>query len=148
MDTKTRGVLAGALALALAIAGVGVGIASSRNVDTHRATTPQQPNPQSRASATQPATIADESDDAQGADDTHDKATPITGSALRKASEAALAYLAQRDLQGRVSETEAGDQESYYEVEVTLDSGRQLDVHLDRDFNVLRADGDGSGQDD
>jgi hypothetical protein len=147
MDTKTRGVLAGGLAVALVIAGVGVGIASSRNVDTHRATTPQQPNPHSRASATQPANVADESDDTQGADDKHDKATPITGSALQKASSAALAYLAQRGLQGRVSETEAGDQESYYEVELTLDTGRKLDVHLDRDFNVLRADSDRSGQD-
>jgi hypothetical protein len=147
MDTKIRGVLASGLALALVIAGVGVGIASSRHVDLHRPTAPQQPDTRSRSSVAPPANMADESDDPQGADDKRDKATPISGSALQEASDAALAYLAQRGLQGRVSETEAGDQESYYEVEVTLDSGRKLDVHLDRQFNVLQADSDGSGQD-
>jgi hypothetical protein len=41
-----------------------------------------------------------------------------------------------------VTETEVGDEESYYEVEVTLDDGRQVDVQLDERFAVV-----GSSQD-
>jgi hypothetical protein len=91
--------------------------------------------------------VANESSDAEGPDDKRDNQPPITGSALQKASGAALTYLADHGMQGRVSQTEEGDQQSYYEVEVTLASGRQLDVHLDRDFKVLGAEGDGSGSD-
>jgi len=66
-----------------------------------------------------------------GADDEND--APITGSALERASEAAL----QATGGGRVTETELGDEESYYEVEVTLPDGSQTDVQLDRDYNVV-----------
>ncbi len=59
--------------------------------------------------------------------------TPITGPALDQASRAALDHTGQ----GSVSETEVGDEESYYEVEVTLDDGSQTDVQLDRGFNVV-----------
>jgi uncharacterized membrane protein YkoI len=62
-----------------------------------------------------------------------DNETPITGDALTRASAAALA----ETKGGRVTETEVGDEEGYYEVEVTLDDGRQVDVALDRDFRVL-----------
>jgi len=58
---------------------------------------------------------------------------PITGAALDRASAAALAYTGD----GRITETETGDEESLYEVEVTLDDGRQVDVQLDADFNVV-----------
>ncbi len=47
--------------------------------------------------------------------------TAITGSALKGASDAALAHTGG----GRVAETEAGDEESYYEVEVTNADGSQ-----------------------
>ena len=57
---------------------------------------------------------------------------PISGNALDKAEAAALA-----DTPGRVTETEVGDEESYYEVEVTRPDGSQVDVQLDRDFNVV-----------
>ena len=53
--------------------------------------------------------------------------------------------------EGRVTETEVGDEESYYEVEVTLDDGSQVDVQLDRSFNVVgseRRRGDRSAADD
>ena len=52
--------------------------------------------------------------------------------------------------EGRVTETEVGDEESYYEVEVTLDDGSQVDVQLDEEFNVVgdEADDDGSEDDD
>jgi hypothetical protein len=78
---------------------------------------------------------------AQGGDDSE---PPITGDALAKASEAALAHTGG----GRVSETEVGDEESYYEVEVTLADGSQVDVQLDRDFRVVGGETDGAGEDD
>ena len=49
---------------------------------------------------------------------------------------------------GRVTGTEIGDEESYYEVEVTLDDGSQVDVHLDRDFDVLSTPADNESPDD
>ena len=63
---------------------------------------------------------------------------PIEGAALARAEAAALAHTGQ----GRVTDTEAGDEESYYEVEVTLDDGSQVDVQLDRGFDVVGAEGD------
>lgn len=60
---------------------------------------------------------------------------PITGPALGRASAAALAYTHG----GRVTETENGDEESQYEVEVTLANGRQVDVQLDASFAVVGA---------
>jgi hypothetical protein len=78
---------------------------------------------------------------ASGGDD--DEA-PITGDALERASDAALA----RTGGGRVTETEVGDEESYYEVEVTLDDGSQVDVQLDEDFNVVGSETDDDEDDD
>ena len=49
---------------------------------------------------------------------------------------------------GRVTGTEVGDEEGYYEVEVTRDDGSRVDVHLDRDFNVLSAPADQEGSPD
>jgi hypothetical protein len=37
----------------------------------------------------------------------------------------------------KVTETEVGDEESYYEVEVRQPDGSQVDVQLDRGFNVV-----------
>ena len=67
-----------------------------------------------------------------------DHETPITGEALGKASA------------GRVTGTEVGDEEGYYEVEVTLPGGGQVDVHLDQAFKVLggTADQDSKGDQD
>jgi hypothetical protein len=73
-----------------------------------------------------------------------DHETPITGEALGKASAAALASTGG----GRVTGTEVGDEEGYYEVEVTLPGGGQVDVHLDRAFNVLDTAADKDGRDD
>jgi hypothetical protein len=58
---------------------------------------------------------------------------PITGDAYDKATAKALETTGG----GRVTETEAGDEESYYQVEVTLDDGSQVDVNLDEQFNVV-----------
>ena len=68
----------------------------------------------------------------------------ITGSALDKASAAALEHTGE----GRVTETEAGDEESYYEVEVTLGDGSEVDVQLDRSFNVVGSEGEDGAEDD
>jgi uncharacterized membrane protein YkoI len=67
----------------------------------------------------------------------------ITGSALQNASDAALEHTGG----GTVTETEVGDEESYYEVEVTTDEGQQ-DVQLDRSFNVVSSEGDSDEEDD
>ena len=75
-----------------------------------------------------------------------DPQQPITGTALARASEAALASTGG----GRVTETEVGDEESYYEVEVTLAGGRQVDVQLDKSFAVVstKADSESPGDRD
>ncbi|MGI9600583.1 MAG: PepSY domain-containing protein [Acidimicrobiales bacterium] len=62
-----------------------------------------------------------------------DNEQPITGAALERASAVALDHLGE----GSVTETEVGDEDSYYEVEVRLDDGREVDVQLDEEFNVV-----------
>ncbi len=72
-------------------------------------------------------------------DDATDR--PIEGTELQQASEAALAETGG----GKVTETEVGDEESLYEVEVTLDNGDQVDVQLDEDFQVVGTKPDSGG---
>lgn len=74
----------------------------------------------------------------------NDTDTPITGEALDKASAAALAHTGE----GRVTETEVGDEESLYEVEVALDDGSQVDVQLDETFAVVGEEADNDTTDD
>jgi hypothetical protein len=62
-----------------------------------------------------------------------DTDVPITGDALDRASAAALAHTGG----GRVTGTEVGDEDSYYEVEVTLTNGNQVDVQLTEAFEVV-----------
>ena len=79
-----------------------------------------------------------------GGDDGDDH--PITGDAYDKASAAALEATGG----GTVTESEVGDEESYYEVEVTLDDGSQVDVQLDQEYNVVgqkHEAGEGAGED-
>ncbi|MGI9621255.1 MAG: PepSY domain-containing protein [Acidimicrobiales bacterium] len=76
-----------------------------------------------------------------------DEELPITGPALERASAAALAHTGE----GRVTDTEVGDEDSFYEVEVTLENGSEVDVQLDEGFNVVGAEAetsDASGDDD
>ncbi len=68
----------------------------------------------------------------------------ISGPDAEKAKEAALAHTNG----GRVTDTEVGDEEGYYEVEVTRDDGSQTDVHLDRDLDVVSSHADDQGPDD
>jgi uncharacterized membrane protein YkoI len=83
---------------------------------------------------------------ASGGDDDGNEGpdTAITGEALDKASAAAL----EETGGGRVTETEVGDEESYYEVEVTLDDGSQVDVQLDESFKVVGQESDGANEED
>ena len=64
------------------------------------------------------------------------------GAKLEKAKNIALDHV-----NGRVTGTEVDDEEGYYEVEVTLPGGGQVDVHLDQAFKVLggTADRDSKG---
>jgi uncharacterized membrane protein YkoI len=77
-----------------------------------------------------------------GDDDATEQA--ISGSALEQASDAALQHTGG----GEVTDTEEGDEESYYEVEVTLDDGTQTDVQLDEQFNVVGDESDGTSEED
>jgi hypothetical protein len=69
--------------------------------------------------------------------------TPITGDALTKASQVALAFTGG----GTVTGSEVGDEESYYEVEVTKADGSQVDVQLDENFVVVSNKTDAPGAD-
>ena len=70
--------------------------------------------------------------------------TAITGTALQRASAAALAETGG----GRVTGSEVGDEESYYEVEVTRDDGSQVDVQLDENFAVVGSSADSEHSDE
>ena len=78
-----------------------------------------------------------------GGDDSSEQ-QQATGPGIEKAKSVALEHTNG----GRVSGTEIGDEEGYYEVEVTRENGSQVDVHLDRDFNVLSTPADNEGPDD
>jgi uncharacterized membrane protein YkoI len=76
-------------------------------------------------------------DESPGHDD--GSGTPITGSALDRAKAVALQHTGG----GKATDSEIRDEEGYYEVEVQKPDGSQVDVHLDRNFNVLNEQGDG-----
>jgi hypothetical protein len=67
----------------------------------------------------------------------------ISGEAERRASRAALVATGG----GRVTDTEARDEESYYEVQVTFFDGRHVDVQLDKSFSVVGNSPDGEDDD-
>lgn len=71
---------------------------------------------------------------------------PLTGSALERASAAALAHTGG----GTVLETEAGDDGAAYGVEIRLEDGSVVEVSLDESFQVVdnQVDDDGPGYDD
>ena len=69
--------------------------------------------------------------------------TPIRGADLERASAAALEHTGG----GEVTGTEVDDEESYYEVEVTLDDDTQMDVQLDESFAVVSDKVDGEDDD-
>lgn len=69
---------------------------------------------------------------------------PLTGTALERASRAALDHTGG----GTVVETEAGDDGAAYGVEVRLNDGRTVEVNLDANFNVIGQEGDDDGAGD
>ena len=73
-----------------------------------------------------------------------DSSAQPTGDNIEKAKSAALDHTNG----GNVTGTEVDDEEGYYEVEVTSDDGSQVDVHLDRNFNVLSTPTDHENPDD
>ncbi len=120
MTNKIKGVAAAMAAVAaLAIGGAAIaGAAGSSN-------TPSEQPPAN--TATQSGATAEDQEAKEGPDQ------PIGGTALDQASAAALQHTGG----GQVTDTEVGDEESYYEVEVSRDDGTQVDVQLDRSFNVV-----------
>ena len=120
MTNKIKGVAAAMAAVAaLAIGGAAIaGAAGSSN------TASQQPPANA---ATQSGATAENQEANEGPDQA------IGGTALDQASAAALQHTGG----GQVTDTEVGDEESYYEVEVSRDDGTQVDVQLDRSFNVV-----------
>jgi len=79
-----------------------------------------------------------------GDSDSGETDVPISGAELGPASDAALAHLGE----GKVTDTEVGDEESYYEVEVTLNDGSEVDVQLNRDFSVVGTEAEKPGEPD
>jgi hypothetical protein len=71
---------------------------------------------------------------------------PLTGSALEKATAAALRHTGG----GTVIETEAGDDGAAYGVEIRLDDGRVVEIGLDANFEIIgqESDDDGSADDE
>ena len=84
------------------------------------------------------ASSGDDGPEDDGAD------TAISDDALQRASEAALVHTGA----GRVTGSEVDDEESKYEIEVTLNNGDQIDVQLDEQFNVVGDENDGRGDAD
>ena len=74
---------------------------------------------------------------ASGGDDGAGGDKGISGPALDKASASALKATGG----GKVTGSEVGDEESYYEIEVTRDDGSQVDVQLDRSLQRGAAEG-------
>lgn len=62
------------------------------------------------------------------------------GTNLDKAKSVAL-----QQVNGRVTGSEVGDEEGAYQIEVTKDGGTQVDVNLDKNFNVINAQADREG---
>src|SRR5919199_552134 len=73
---------------------------------------------------------------------TDDSSGQSTGPGMEQAKNVAL-----EQVNGRVTGTEFQDEEGYYEVEVTKPDGSQVDVHLDKNLNVIDAQSDGGGSD-
>jgi hypothetical protein len=71
---------------------------------------------------------------------------PLTGTALDRATAAALAHAGG----GTVTETEVGDDGAAYSVEIRGDDGKEIEVNLDEQFRVVsqEMDDDGPGEED
>lgn len=128
MKLDRKWLTAGLAVGALTVAGIGTAVArsSSPAIDQHAEVENGEHDAGQEAAE----------DQAEGPD------TPITDQdALARASDTALSWLqSEHGATGTVTATEVGDEESYYEIEVTLDDGRQVDVQLTEDFEVVGLD--------
>ncbi len=75
--------------------------------------------------------------------DENEREVPITGTHLERASAVSLEYIGE----GRVTDSEIGDEEGYYEIEITTNDG-EVDVHLDENFNILSTEWEDEEDDD
>ena len=134
MASRAKKVLAGIAALAaLAFGGAALAQAGGGS---------GSPDQQGSApTASQPA--AEQGESTAPESSAADPSKPINGGALEKAKAAALDATGG----GKVTGTEVRDEEGYYEVEVVRDDGSQVDVHLDRGFNLIDQSPDGGGSD-
>ena len=73
-----------------------------------------------------------------------DEEQPLTGAARDRAVAAALRHTGG----GTVTETETGEDGAAYEVEVRLADGRQVEVGLDRSFDIVSEEADDDGDTD
>ena len=121
-----RGVAAVAALAALALGGAAIAGAAGNS---------QQASQPAPAQSAGPTASKEAKDANEGPDQS------IGGTALDRASAAALRSTGG----GQVTDTEVGDEESYYEVEVTRDDGSQVDVQLDRNFSVVGSSADSEG---
>lgn len=148
MKDRTKMIIIGATVAASAAVPAIANAGGATEVATKAAGTDQRMT--SVAAVPRDASVGATNDDAgatevgDATEDATEVDVPITGTDLEKASAAALAHVGE----GRVTETEVGDEESYYEIEITLDNGRQLDVQLDEQFNFVGSEDEGSGSDD
>jgi hypothetical protein len=69
---------------------------------------------------------------------------PLTGSALEKATAAALQHTGG----GTVIQTEAGDDGAVYGVEIRLEDGLVVEIGLDASFQVIGQESDDDGSTD
>lgn len=129
MQFSRKWLIATITVAALAALGVGTALATSQSpaVSEHAEVEDNEANESAEDAA---------EDAAEGED------TPISDEdVLEKASDAALDWLeTEHGVTGTVTETEVGDEESYYEIEVTLDDGRHVDVQLTESFEVVGLD--------
>jgi hypothetical protein len=141
MQRSTKVVIAGALlataAIVPAIAQAGASVSATAPVVAQVGTVADSATASGVAKV---ETVADSALAPAAAPAEDDSDTPIVGSELDRASEAAIAHMGG----GRVTGTEIGDEESYYEIELTFDDGSQVDVQLDESFVVVGTEADGS----
>ena len=98
-------------------------------------------NPETQKPSLNPLKSNSATDDFE---DISDNDIQITGTQLERASAVALAHIGE----GTVTDTEIGDEEGYYEIEVTLNNESKVDVHIDENFKVLSTELEDNEDDD
>jgi uncharacterized membrane protein YkoI len=141
-----RNKIAGILGAALVAGAIGTGVATAAggqgNTTSHQNASAAHKHSPKHTGNHNGWEHADENE-AKKDDDASDQSISDR-TALEKASAAALKYTGE----GRVTQTEQDDEESYYEVEVTLNNGHQVDVQLNRNFKVVSSEDDGTVDND